>query len=173
MPVIKITEQDLTSPGVLAQENDVVYIPGFVDTAQTCLWSDGNYVGLEAFTPTYFSDVKAFETLCGTQGATFKKDQKYTDLITRKADGTYTGFAGDAVPKHRIMFYEGTVDPSYVMAKELLNAGLAVVYERINKDADFVKVETQPEDWSSNYTSYYTDTEMFRHFIGTVPPELF
>lgn len=173
MPLIKIVEQDLTSPGVLAQENDVVYIPGFVDTTQDSLNTEDGYVGIEAFKPTYFTDVKSFESLCGKQGAKFTKTQRYTDLIKDNGDGTYAGFSGKAIPQHRVMFYEGTVDPSYVMAKELLNAGLAVVYERINKDADYVKLTNKPEDWDNNYTSYYQDTPVYRPIVDTMAPELF
>lgn len=173
MPLIKIVEQDLTTPGVFAQENDVVYIPGFVDTTQENLNTDEGYVGIKAFKPTYFSDVKAFESLCGKQGAKFKTTQKYTDLITKNPDGTYNGFASDAIPQHRVMFYEGTIDPSYVMAKELLNAGLPVVYERMNKDETFVGVTEKPKDWEENYTSYYKEVPVYVPIVGTTAPELF
>ena len=173
MPLIKIDEVDLTSPGVLAQENDVVYIPGFVDTTQANLNTDDGYIGLEAFKPTYFSNVKSFESLCGTQGVKFKTTQKYTDLIKDNGDGTFGGFSSKAIPKHRVMFYEGTVDPSYVMAKELLSAGLSVVYERINKDPDYVHVTEEPEDWDTTYNSYYENTPVYRHIADTVAPEIF
>ena len=173
MPLIKIVEQDLTTPGVLAQENDVVYIPGFVDTTQDNLNDENGYIGIEAFKPTYFSDVKAFESLCGKRGAKFDSTQYYTDLITKNPDGTYSGFAANAIPQHRVMFYEETIDPSYIMAKELLNAGLSIVYERINRDADFIQLNEKPEDWETSYSSYYVETDMYTPIANPVAPEIF
>lgn len=173
MPLIKIVEQDLTTPGVMAQETDVVYIPGFVDTTQDNLNTEDGYVGIEAFKPTYFSDVKSFETLCGKQGAKFETIQRYTDLIKRNPDKTYSGFDSKAIPQHRVMFYEGTIDPSYIMAKELLTAGLTIVYERINRDPDYIELKEEPEDWQSAYISYFTNSPVYRPISSTVAPELF
>ena len=45
MPYIEIIEKDETSAGVLAESTDVVYIPGFVDVSQECLYVNGKYVG--------------------------------------------------------------------------------------------------------------------------------
>ena len=174
MPRIEITEVDLTNPGNRAAETDVVYIPGFVDLGQAELYDEnGKYIGLEAFVPTYFADVNAFETAVGAKGARFKSDQLYTDLITMQSDGSYTGFDADAIPYSKVMFSADTVDPSYIMAKELLAAGLPVVYERINKDPDYVEVTKKPSDWSTSYVNYYNKIPVYTPIDSAVVPALF
>ena len=157
MPKIEIIEIDETTPGPLAESTDVVYIPGFVDYNQTTLYDNlGNYIGLEPNVPTLFTSVKSFETLCGKTGMKFAKDQLYTDLIA-PIEGTanYRGFSENARPYHNVMFNEGAMDPSYIMAKEYLSAGLNVLYERVNKGLDYVPVYTEPENWATIYNSYY------------------
>lgn len=163
MPKIVITEKDETSAGVFAESTDVVYIPGFVDITQSELYKDGEYVGLEPNKPTLFTTVTQFESKCGKRAPKFTKTQYYTDLI-RPIAGTddYTGFDNDAVPFHRVMFSEGAVDPSYVMAKEYLSAGLNVLYERVNNDYEFEKVEVEPKVegksiWADTYVDYYKE----------------
>lgn len=149
MPKIKITEIDNTSPGSLAESYDVVYIPGFVDTDPVTnenLYSNGEYVGLEYRKPTLFSSVTQFESLCGKNPATFSEDQKYLSLNTETAQG----FENDAVPYHGIMFTRGSCDPSYILAKEILSAGLPVLYERVNKDK---VVDSSPMSDEGEYSS--------------------
>lgn len=169
MPYIEIIEKDETSRGVLAESTDVVYIPGFVDVEQDCLYSDGKYVGIEKNKPTLFTSVKQFESLCGKHGATFESDQLYSDLQELVA-GSYTGFSSNAIPYHRVMFTKGMTDPSYLMAKEYLNAGLNVLYERVNSDNELVKVTEQPEDWVTNFADYYEEKEYFEKVSDTTPP---
>lgn len=158
MPKIEIIEIDETTPGPLAESTDVVYIPGFVDYKQSTLYdNEGNYIGLETNVPTLFTSVKSFETRCGKTGMKFTKDQLYTDLIA-PIEGTanYKGFSENARPYHNVMFNEGAMDPSYIMAKEYLSAGLNVLYERVNKGLDYVPVYAEPENWAAIYNSYYT-----------------
>ena len=174
MPRIEITEVDLTNPGNRAAETDIVYIPGFVDLTQTELYDvNGKYIGLKAFVPTYFNNVRAFETAVGARGARFESEQLYTDLITMQSDGSYTGFDANAVPYSKVMFAADTVDPSYVMAKELLAAGLPIVYERINKDPDYVEVTTQPSDWNTSYVNYYNKIDVYTPVNSATVPALF
>lgn len=123
MPYIEITEIDNTSPGVLSEDLDVVYIPGFVDTTQSCLQDkSGEYIGIKSRVPTLFTSVSSFTTLCGTKPLQFSEKQPYP------------AFSPNAFPPEGCMFNEGDYDPSYIMAKELLSAGLNVLYERINPD---------------------------------------
>ena len=154
MPYIEIVEKDETTPGALAEQTDVVYIPGFVDISQKCLNDNNGYIGIEANVPTLFTSVKQFESLCGKRPAIFSNDQKYTDLIEVLPNGQITGFDADAVPYHKVMFSAGTEDPSYIMAKEYLSAGLNVIYERVNQDYYLEKVTAQPVDWNSNFKNY-------------------
>ena len=84
MPKIVITEVDNTSPGVLSESTDVVYIPGFVNldrqTNSGLYNSAGEYVGIKVHEPTLFTSISTFESLCGAEPAYFTEDQKYTDL---------------------------------------------------------------------------------------------
>ncbi len=167
MPLIKITEQDLTKTGGTAEDFDVVYIPGLVDTAQSCLIDkEGNYIGLEANKPTLFTTVAEFVALCGKKAAKFETDQYYSDL-----NSIGTGFKDSAIPYHRTMLPADSYDPSYIMAKELLNAGLCVLYERINGDTSYETLQAQPDDWDTNYQSYYTDVTSKERIESVSAPE--
>lgn len=167
MPKIVITEQDLTKTGGTAEDFDVVYIPGLVDTAQSCLIDDdGKYIGLEANKPTLFTTVAEFVALCGKKAAKFENDQYYSDL-----NAIGTGFKDSAIPYHRTMLPAGSYDPSYIMAKELLNAGLCVLYERVNGDTVYEELKAEPADWTKNYQSYYTDVESKERIDAVSAPE--
>jgi hypothetical protein len=155
MPKIEINELDLTTPGVASESTDVVYIPGFVNIDQDCLYTNkstdpktfvrGDYIGLKAFKPHLFTSVAEFNSLCGKVAPTFAEDQLYSDLGIDKFDS-------NAIPEDGIMFEEGTADPSYVMAKELLAAGISVLYERVN--------ETSGETETYNQVTGATATEI-------------
>lgn len=170
MPYIEIVEKDETSAGTLAEVTDVVYVPGFVDISQDCLYVDGKYVGIEANKPTLFTSVKQFESLCGKRGAIFESDQLYTDLQEKLAGGGYSGFASNAIPYHKVMFSAGMTDPSYAMAKEYLNAGLNVLYERMNGDSELVQIDEEPKDWTDTYNKYYSTQEVYTLIGDTTPP---
>ena len=173
MPRIEIIEKDETSAGVYAEATDVVYIPGFVDTTQKCLQdSKGNYIGIEANVPTLFTSVKQFESLCGKSAAVFSEDQLYSDLIDIYNYDPLKGFTNNAIPFHNTMFNAGDSDPSYIMAKEYLNAGLNVVYERVNSNEELQRLITAPKDWNTNYTNYYTELPVVYKSLSefNVPP---
>ena len=162
MPKIVITEQDLTSPGGTADNYEVVYVPGLVDPA-----FDGDDV-LPYNEPTQFTSVRDFMRRCGSRPVFFETDQRYVDL------GATTPAV--AVPYDGVMFKAGDAAPGYVMACELLNAGLTVLYERLNPEVSIenvkvnvsgsgevsvegpgvVKLTTEPSDWAAKYQSYYT-----------------
>ena len=179
MPLIKIEELDLTSAGNRSQENDVIYIPGLVDINQSDLYVEGEYIGLKPFEPTYIEDLSTFKTLVGDRGVVFEKDQLYTDL-TEEIDDEYFGFDENAIPYSKVMLRKGQVDPSYVMAKELLAAGLPIVYERINKDPVLEKVTSKPDGWDvldqfghGIYENYFQNITGYKHIQSTTPPKLF
>jgi hypothetical protein len=158
MPKIEILEKDLTTPGVVSESTDIIYIPGFVDTAQEELYrkdvelnedgtpkvgTDGKpmykktYIGLNYHEPKLFNSVAEFVSLCGKQPATFTTDQKYSDLSVVSKDGTVScPFTSDSRDVSDIMFVSGEADPAYVMAKELLASGISVMYERMNPNVD-------------------------------------
>lgn len=180
MPKIVITEVDNTSPGVLSESTDVVYIPGFVNldrqTNSGLYNSAGEYVGIKVHEPTLFTSISTFESLCGTEPAYFTEDQKYTDLAGITADGDLTGFSADAIPYHNIMFTEGQADPAYVMAKEILSAGLPILFERMNEDdytQTFNKVSEPPADWETDYKNYQKGLDSYSSISTPVLPEMF
>ena len=140
MPKIVIDEIDNTSPGSSAENFDVVYIPGFVNVA--AIGAGGECIAPRV--PTLFTSVDAFNTLCGTAPATFDRPQYFRSLNSDKT----IGFANDAVPSNGVMFEAGDSDPSYIMAKELLAAGLNVVYERVNPDRVVKYQDVSIEDFT-------------------------
>lgn len=154
MPKIIIDEYDLTSPGNNPDSTDVVYVPGFVDVT-TNFNSDTIDDALEQNKPTLFKTVTSFEALCGKQPAVFNETQYYNTLVTPNNEG----FSDEAVPSSGVMFMAGTADPGYVFAKELLNMGLNVLYERVNGAPQKQLVTEQPADFASTFKKYfYTQT---------------
>ena len=166
MPKIVITEIDETTPGVNAESNEVVYVPGCVDDTQSSLWALNKetgvkeYIGLELNQPTLFTSVQQFETLCGKSGLKFTKDWDYRKLTCiKEKDGAkeqVVAFAEEAIPYHCKMFTAGTVDPGYVMAKELLAAGMNVMYERINPNTGYEQIaKADIIDFDTTFANYF------------------
>lgn len=178
MPNIEIIELDETTSGAGIGDTDIVYVPGFVDITQTCLYKkdvEGNitneYIGIQPNTPTLFTSVADFERLCGTQGVVFKTTQKYSNLRYIDTNGKRNGgFDGYAVPIDQTMFKANDTDPSYVIAKELLNAGLGVLYERMNDQVTFNELTDKPQDWDKLYQKYYTSKVIKQRIDTTSAP---
>lgn len=124
---IIIEETDVTSNELVNIGSDVVYVPGFA--------VGGTQV---ARSPKLCTSISEFEKAFGESAPTFLVDQVYP----LKIDNT-PGFSVYAIPtvsgQDRIWYNGGTFDPSYVYAKELIRAGLPVVYERVNN------ITTKPE----------------------------
>ena len=120
MSRITIREADLTRLGNTNLSSEVVYVPGFVTT-------DPNYLNpatmVEKNVPTQCNTIAEFEAYFGSIPAVFVADQPYPAGL----------FAADAVPVSGKMFEANDVDPSYVYARELISAGISVLYERINE----------------------------------------
>ena len=139
MPKINITEIDLTTPGVASESTDIVYVPGFVDINQDSLYKNasedstifvrGKYIGIEPGKPQLFTSVSQFNSMCGKSAPTFKTAQLYSMLGTDK----FSASAINGMHSPAVMFEAGQADPGYVMAKELLAAGISVLFERVNK----------------------------------------
>ena len=117
---IIIEETDITSNELINIGSDVVYVPGFA--------VGGTQV---ARNPKLCTSISEFEDAFGESAPTFLVDQVYPLKL-----GTTPGFSVYAIPtasgQNRIWYNGGTFDPSYVYAKELIRAGLPVVYERVN-----------------------------------------
>lgn len=119
---IKLTEKDLTVISIEQNSvNDVVYIPGFASKADA---------------PTqeaiYCRTVAEFESTFGDVIPTFSENITYPTGFTDNATGNNTSSSdGENEPTSdavNYMFKAGEYDPSYVMARELLIAGIPVYY---------------------------------------------
>lgn len=140
MPKIEITELDNTQQVNDSDNTDVAYVPGFIfqdPVANSELFTNGVYTGIKPHKPELFTSLRQFEARCGVRGVMFEDDQKYSDLAGINLDGSQKGFAPEAVPFHDILFDAGTPEPGYVMAKELLAAGIPVLFERMNPEESY------------------------------------
>lgn len=121
---IIINEQDITSNETTNRSSDIVYVPGFA--------SGGTQ---QARVPKMCSSISEFEDAFGSSPAQFIVDQVYPLKTASTA-----GFTELAIPEisgaDRIWYNSGTLDPSYIYAKELIRNGLSVVYERVNMVTD-------------------------------------
>ena len=132
MDRIIITEQDLATNNITEEQIvDVVFVPGFASGVDAT-----DPVG--AYIPTFCSSIAEFEAHFGTTPAKFAQDQFYPKYSkTAKTEG----FSSDAIPpnltgqseENVLWFSAGAYDPSYIYAKELLYAGLPVMYYRVNE----------------------------------------
>ncbi len=139
MPKIVINELDLTTPGGSGESTDVVYIPGFVVSG----------ADIKVGKPELFTSVSQFNTRCGAVAPRFAADQPYP-LANDENEVGFSASATKGLSENAVMFKAETADPSYVMAKELLAAGLTVLYERVNKDSDTISVDTMYSYLSSS-----------------------
>ena len=130
MPLIDIREKNDTHTGSLVEDYDVVYVPGIVAATGDNILKYGER--------RLFTSVREFKTACGDSPYTFKESQLYSSL----GDAT-SGFADAAIPFDDVMFASGDADPGYIYAIELLNAGLNVLFERINPDSMEIEEENE------------------------------
>lgn len=137
---ISIFESDLSTNQVDTLDiTDIVYVPGF--SIQNLSAVGAAQVNM----PTLCRTIEEFETAFGTQPATFKSAQYYPGDTGETAD-VAQGFSTNAIPGYGTTtdgghlapawFAVGAPDPSYIYAKELITAGLPVVYERVNTSSD-------------------------------------
>lgn len=126
---INITETDTTVSDIANITTDVVYVPGFAVGGEA-----------EARVPVLCNSLAEFERNFGSEAPVFTADQPFPDAFPDIAKNTNQDPITPGGDDY-IMFAAGTSDPSYVYAKQLLTAGLSVVYEKINKNAD-VEAET-------------------------------
>ncbi len=126
MPSIVINEIDLSAGNPVLSDSDIVYVPGLVTNVAGKFSPD---TVISQHTPILLTTIEEFEAACGTEPYLFTAAQDYPD-----------GFAIAATPTSGSMYEEGAPDPAYVYARELINAGLPVLYERLNDAATTVTV---------------------------------
>ena len=118
MARIVIKESDLTTPIIAGNSSEVVYVPGFGTTNRSYLNAS---TAKAKGTPTLCRTVAEFNAYFGSIPAVFSQDQSYPE-----------GFSNAATANAGVMIAANNVDPSYIYAKELINAGIPVLYERLN-----------------------------------------
>ena len=143
---IIITERDETTNELTSISSDIVYVPGFAVGGSR-----------EVRNPKLCTSISEFENAFGANAPTFFVDQVYP---LKPNSGNGAGFTSLAIPdvsgEDRIWYNAGTKDPSYVYAKELLRAGLSVVYERINMFVDKPAIGT-----NTNFKGLYYSTSTY------------
>ena len=139
---VVINEVDTTLSNTTNNSTDIVYIPGF------SLNGD-----LPVGSPVKITNVSEFNLYVGSEAPVFQTTQYYP-VAEAEGTGTY-GFWEDAIPDAggselgTVMFAAGTVDPSYVYAKELVTSGLSIYYERLNT------TNNPPDEGDANYDETY------------------
>ena len=144
MPKITITEADLTRTNVAEDVSNVVYIPGFSTAKVNMAAQFDDFVptsgenavnGMPPMMPKLCKTLAEFYTFFGQDAPKFVEQLSYPVQTAASDDGPFVeGFASIAVKglEGTNMFEKGEVDPSYIMATELLRAGIPVLYERVN-----------------------------------------
>lgn len=138
MPRITITETDTTSSVSTEEFDYAVYVPGFSlaavnpdaanpDFDASVQAANGASTGAPVNTPVYCATLSQFRLFFGSENPKFLQAQGYPVLSSDSK-----GFAENAIPNEQ-MYNQGTVDPGYLYAEELLSMGIPVVYERMNK----------------------------------------
>lgn len=136
---ISIYESDATTNGTNLTSSDIVYVPGFAASGEAAYR-----------TPKLCTSLQEFTKYFGKSPATFLETQYYPKLTSSTTGSTTSitghGFSAQAIPSETDAWFSGAyvdnstlqsvngaVDPSYIYARELLIAGIPVVYERLNR----------------------------------------
>ena len=128
MPKITIREEDLTSSRVDNITSNTVYIPGYA-------------ISGPVNTPVLCNTLAEFTSIFGSKPYRFDTNQSWPQGATGFTDGTRpSGYFAEA----------GSPDKSYLMAYELLKAGLPVYFERVFDS-------TQIESWK--YSTVFQSKE--------------
>lgn len=128
MPSIIINEIDLTAGNPVLSASDIVYVPGLVTNAAGKFNAD---TVLDQNVPTLITNIAEFEAACGTEPYKFSTAQNYP-----------VNFSANAVPNSQVMFGADDPDPAYIYARELVNLGIPVVYERLNDKTSVATIAT-------------------------------
>jgi len=132
MARIVINEQDLTTTSRAADNTDIAFVPGLMGTDRG---SDGRFITHKGKygVPTLCRTLADFEYYFGTNPSEFENDQIYNNIE---------------------LFQNGDFDPGYIYAKELLSAGLQVVYIAMSSEI-YMPITSAPSDFNINYSNYY------------------
>lgn len=121
---ITITEQDLTSNSTGYSFSDAIFIPGFAVAGAA-----------ETGVPVKCTSLSEFNSYFGTIAPIFETAQSYPKFVA----GESSGFLDVAIPEdvdsdNNYMYQQYETDLSWLTAKRFLNAGLPVVYVKMNQN---------------------------------------
>lgn len=155
MPIIDIREVDKTTSGVIATGSDTVLVPGcrFIDMRDYD--ASGNLKDeLLDYEPEVeyllFNKIADFEAKIGKAP------------LQAAADITHTFQWGDSDPKQTSslkVLAKDSYDPGYIMAKELLQAGLSVIYVAIPAKGNVSGKANIPTDIYSTLITEFSTSE--------------
>ena len=134
---IIINEVDTTTPRGSGVSSDVVYVPGLaVDTFVL----DGNTYSTPKNTPVLCTSVAEFEATFGPAPYILQPaDVDYIEdhMLGELSDASVSDDTVVSTPSNQVY-----LDKSYMYAKELINAGLAVLYENIAPENKIIEQGT-------------------------------
>lgn len=166
MPKIIISESDITTTNIAEDISNAVYIPGFSIAAVNMAAANDAYAisanginGVPKGVPKLCKTVSEFLYYFGNEPPAFSIDQTYPALYPEEVT---SGFSATALADRPTtnMFAASDLDPSWLMAFELVRAGIPVVYERVNDFAGLVTTgETAPTSaLQSTVGTFYLNT---------------
>ena len=124
MPNIYIAEIDTSTPGVEDVTTNAVYIPGLATSINADLNANEYFQK-----PVYFETLADFRKVFGNEPYVFKQAVKYADILIAPTDENSTDYDLYTDIKDSLFIAQNQPDRSYLMASELLAAGLPVYYE--------------------------------------------
>lgn len=133
---VVIKELDLTTPQGSGVGSDVVYIPGLASSEPVKITEENGETITEyapVHQPILCNTVAEFEAAFG------KNPYWYTALDVMDDDLNMESYSDSF--KLSTMYEVGNPDKSYVYAKELLNAGISVLYENFNEHDASTKLQ--------------------------------
>ena len=138
MPKIIISESDITSTNISTDISNAVYIPGFSMATVNMNAARDNYTirvngvnGVPKGVPKLCTTLNEFKSYFGEYAPTFNIDQAYPVYDDQEVTSGFSSAALVGLTTSN-MFDEGDVDPSWVIAHELIREGIPVIYERVN-----------------------------------------
>lgn len=163
MPNITIREQDLTYTNVSEEISNAVFIPGFSIARVNMRASDDDYAinlgapnGVPAGTPKLCKTISEFTSYFGT-APIFSSSEPWPEVVnipTPDAPETLSGFTPASLTKlESNMVNAGDIDKSWLMAYELISAGIPVVYNRVNKFTGLEEILTEQSARPTNIVS--------------------
>ena len=124
MPNIYIAEIDTSTPGVEDVTTNAVYIPGLAASIAKG-HNEADYLNK----PVYFETLADFRAVFGNEPYVFEQDVLYKDILTEPIDEDSVDYKLYDSIKEFVFIADNSPDKSYIMASELLAAGLPVYYE--------------------------------------------